>query len=180
MRDIPTPSPTQQKLQKAVYQQASSFLHLHMLPLKTLPKIPKHATTHGGKSLPNWSLPNGKSALASIRYASNHDHDSNSVPSTQSSQISDLEAEEKALKDQLIVLEEQKFLLQEQVADANKRRKFDEVAALAAGVEDLTREIDRVQGLLAGLDFKGAYIRAGLGSGTASPALESGKGKGVG
>ena len=176
IRDMPTPSPTQQKLQKAVYQQASSFLHLHMLPLKTLPKLLKHATPHGGK--PNSPVPNGKSALASIRYAS-HDHDSNSILSTQSSQISALEAEEKALKDQLIVLEEQKFLLQEQVADANKRRKFDEVAALAAGVEDLSREIDRVQGLLAGLDFEGVYM-GGLGSGTASPALANGSGKGKG
>jgi rabenosyn-5 len=48
------------------------------------------------------------------------------------------------------------------VADANKRRKFDEVAALAGNVEEISKEIDGVQNMLAGLDFEGAYT--GLGS----------------
>jgi rabenosyn-5 len=180
IRDLPTTSPTQQKLQKAVYQQASNFLHLHMLPLKTLPKILKHATPHGtartnGTPSP---LPNGKthsgSALASIKYNS-LDPEASSQMSSASSQISALEAEEKSLRERLIVLEEQKFFVSEMIADAKQRRKFDEVAALAGNVEDLGREIDSLQGLLAGLDFEGAYTGTGAMSGLASPTL---KGKG--
>ena len=63
-----------------------------------------------------------------------------------------------------MVLEEQKFFVGEMVADANRRRKFDEVGALAQNVRDLTREIDSIQGMLAGLDFEGVYT-GGVGNG---------------
>ena len=160
IRDLPTDSPSQLKLQKAVYQQASNFLHLHMLPLKTLPKVLKHATPYGSSS--SMQIANGRptSALASIKY--NDLDNASQLSSEQSSQISALEAEEKQLKERLIVLEEQKFLVQEMVADSNKRRKFDEVAALAGNVEEIGKEIDEVQNMLGGLDFAGAYT--GLGS----------------
>lgn len=55
------------------------------------------------------------------------------------------------------MLEEQKFFVSEMIADANRRRKFDEVSSLAMNVEDLSHEIDRVSGMLAGLDFEGVY-----------------------
>jgi rabenosyn-5 len=161
IRDLPTDSPTQQRLQKAVYQEASNFLHLHMLPLKTLPKILKHATPHGNRSSLQVSNSRPTSSLASIKYNNDIDR-SSQLSSEQSSQISALEAEEKQLRERLIVLEEQKFFVQEMVADANKRRKFDEVAALAGNVEEISKEIDGVQNMLAGLDFEGAYT--GLGS----------------
>ena len=154
IRDLPTDSPTQQRLQKAIYQQSSNFLQIHMLPLKSLPKILKHATAHG---LSSYDRPtsNGKpaSALASIKY---NDIDNVSQLSS-SSAVSALEAEEKTLRETLMVLEEQLFLVKEQVADANKRRKFDEVSSLAQNVEDLSKEIDHVQGQLGQLDFAGAY-----------------------
>src|SRR2546421_554626 len=120
IRDLPTTSPTQQKLQRAVYQQASNFLHLHMLPLKTLPKILRHATPHGKARVndPPSALPNGKphygSALASIKYNS-LELDGSSQMSSASSQISALEAEEKPLRERLIVLEEQKFFVGEMI-----------------------------------------------------------------
>lgn len=175
IRDMPTQSPTQQKLQKAIYQQASNFLHLHMLPLKSLPKILKHATPASERipsrtSSPRTSSPstpvNGsttgirppESALSSIKYNSVAASGSNSsLASDTSSAVSALEAEEKSLRDRLIVLEEQKFFVSEMIADANRRRKFDEVSSLAMNVEDLSREIDRVNGMLANLDFEGLY-----------------------
>ena len=162
IRDLATNSPPQQKLQKAIYGQASSFLHLHMLPLKTLPKVLKHATPHGKSNIAAFTNSKPGSALAHIKY---NDIDTASQISSASSQISALEAEEKQLKDRIIVLEEQKFFVGEMIADANKRRKFDEVAALAASVEDLSKEIDSVQNMLSGLDFEAAY------GGLASPAL---------
>ncbi|KAJ5815860.1 hypothetical protein N7447_008093 [Penicillium robsamsonii] len=174
IRDMSTQSPTQQKLQKAIYQQASNFLHLHMLPLKSLPKILKH-TTPRSEMIPSrvssrtsspstpvngstTSLRPPEPALASIKYSSVATSGSTtSLASDTSSAVSALEAEEKSLRDRLIVLEEQKFFVSEMIADANRRRKFDEVSSLAMNVEDLSREIDRVSGMLAGLDFEGVY-----------------------
>ncbi|RDW86920.1 putative vacuolar segregation protein (Pep7) [Aspergillus mulundensis] len=170
IRGLPTSSPTQQRLQKAIYLQATNFLHLHMLPLKTLPKILKHATPNGtqpslaGSSGSPGSMPTAghqrqNSGLGSIKSGNIAASVSNSsMASETSSAVSALEAEEKALRERLIVLEEQKFIVSEMIADANQRRKFDEVSSLAMNVEDLTREIDRINGLLDGLDFEGAYM----------------------
>lgn len=155
IRDLPTESATQKRLQKAVYQQAYNFLSLHMLPLKTLPKILKHASPHGAAN--NKLAPNGGGALASIRY-NNIAGDRSSVVSS-SSAVSAMEAEEKELRERLIVLEEQKFLVSEMIADANRHRRFDEVAALAVNVEDLSKEIDHIQGQLGQLDFAAVYQR---------------------
>lgn len=170
IRDLPTQSPTQQRLQKAIYQQASNFLHLHMLPLKSLPKVLKHATLAGDRIPSRTSSPstpmNGsptprpqESALASIKYNNRvaASGSNSSLASESSSAVSALEAEEKSLRERLIVLEEQKFFVSEMIADANRRRKFDEVSSLAVNVEDLSREIDKVNGMLSGLDFEGVY-----------------------
>jgi len=169
---MPTDSITQKCLQKAVYQQASNFLHLHMLPLKSLPKILKHAIpkdrlpSSTGSPTPSSSPANGhrlhESALASIKYGNPAVNGSaSSVTSETSSAISAMEAEEKSLRDRLIVLEEQKFFVSEMIADANRRRKFDEVSSLAVNSEDLSREIDRVNGMLDQLDFEGVYTTTG-------------------
>lgn len=154
LRDLPTTSPSQERLQKAVFQQATNFLHIHMLPLKSLPKIMKHASAYGMGSSERVAT-NGRAngALASIKY---NDIETASQVSS-SSAISALEAEERSLREKLMVLEEQSFLVKEQIADANKRRKFDEVSSLAQNVEDLSKEIDQVQGQLAQLDFAGLY-----------------------
>ncbi|KAL4783188.1 hypothetical protein BJX76DRAFT_330588 [Aspergillus varians] len=170
IRDLPTDSPTQRRLQKAIHQQASNFLHLHMLPLKTLPKILKHATLNGNQlastgspgspsSTPTEGHRRQGSALSSIKSGHVPASISNiSIASETSSAVSALEAEEKSLRERLIVLEEQKFFVSEMIADANRRRKFDEVSSLAMNTEDLTREIDRVNGMLNELDFEGAYM----------------------
>jgi rabenosyn-5 len=151
IRDLKTSSPTQLKLQKSIYQQSANFLSLHMLPLKTLPKILKHASPHGSSGLPT----NGRGALAVIKY---NDIDTASQVSS-SSAVSAMEAEEKDLKERLIVLEEQKFFVCEMIADANKRRKFDEAESLKSNLADLGREIDSVNGMLGQLDFAGVYAR---------------------
>ena len=160
IRDMPTESPTQARLQKAVYQQATNFLHIHMLPLKSVPKVLKRSTANGRPLSPNT---NGKrqSALSSINYEKVA-NDSSRPSSSRNSSISSaaltaLEREEKELRERLIVLEEQKYMVSDMIADANKRRKFDEVSSLAQNVEDLTREIDQIQGQLAQMDFASAY-----------------------
>ncbi|KAF2135201.1 uncharacterized protein K452DRAFT_210404, partial [Aplosporella prunicola CBS 121167] len=150
IRDFPTDSPTQKRLQRAVYQQSYNFLSLHMLPLKTLPKILKHASPNGSQAKPN-GRSNG--ALAAIKY---NDIESSSVASS-SSVVTAMEAEEKDLRERLIVLEEQKFFVSEMIADANRHRRFDEVSSLAQNVEDLSKEIDQINGQLGQLDFAAAY-----------------------
>ncbi|EEP75373.1 conserved hypothetical protein [Uncinocarpus reesii 1704] len=166
IRDLPTDSPTQSKLQKSIYHQATSFLHLHMLPLKTLPKILKHATPHGRYPEAGSTNPPTPRALAAIKYGRHqnpHRHNNSiaSLTSENSSALSALETEEKALREQIIVLEEQKFLVSEMVADANRRRKFDEAKSLAINGEDLGKEIDKLNGMLGQLDFAGVYLNNG-------------------
>ncbi|KAK7180970.1 FYVE zinc finger [Paraphaeosphaeria sporulosa] len=151
IRDLPTESPTQAKLQRAVYQQAYNFLSTHMLPLRSLPRVLKHAAPQGFKS-------NGRQnggALASIKY---NDRQAGSVVSS-SSAVSALESEEKELRERLIILEEQKFMVSEMVANATKHRRFDEVTSLAQNLEDLNKEIDQINSQLGQLDFAGAYQR---------------------
>ena len=125
-----------------------------MLPLKALPKVLKHASAYGAGASER-PIMNGKptNALTVIKY---NDID-NASQASSSSAISALEAEEKTLRETLIVLEEQMFLVKEQVADANKRRKYDEASSLAQNAEDLSKEIDQIQGQLGQLDFAGAY-----------------------
>lgn len=151
IRDLPTQSATQAKLQKAIYQQSANFLNIHMLPLKSLPKILKHASPHG--ALPS----NGRSALSNIKY---NDIDSASQISS-SSAVSAMEVEEKELRERIMVLEEQKFMVSEMIAEAKKGRKFDEVRALGDSLNGLGREIDSVNTMLGGLDFAGAYAGGG-------------------
>lgn len=157
IRDLPMPeggSRAQERLQKAVYKQAMSFLHLHMLPLKALPKILKHATPNGNGAFRAPS--NGKNALATIAFNRTLSPDTASQ-SSRSSAIESLEAEEKQLKEVLILLEEQKFIVGEALADARRKRRFEDVRTLVENVEELGREVDAVQKQLEGLDFAGVY-----------------------
>ncbi|CZT09456.1 probable vacuolar segregation protein pep7 [Rhynchosporium graminicola] len=172
IRDLPTTSIAQAKLQRAIYQQSANFLSIHMLPLKSLPKILKHASPHGSNPHSSNGLPsNGRSALANIKY---NDIDSASQISS-SSAVSAMEAEEKELRERLIVLEEQKFLVADMVADAKKARRFDEVAALTGNLSDLTREIDGVNGMIGQLDFEGVYAREMGGEGASGGPLGLGR-----
>jgi rabenosyn-5 len=157
IRDLHTSSPTQSKLQKAVYQQASGFISLNMLPLKSLPKILKHASPHGAMNSNGKTLPNGRpvGALSSIRY--NDRLETSSQHS--SSAIESLEAEEKELREKLIVLEEQKFMVTEMLSEARRLRRFEEMTALSSNIDDLTREVDSLRARLSRVegDFEGLY-----------------------
>lgn len=166
IRDLPTDSKTQEKLQRNIYAQASQFLHVHMLPLKSLPKILKHAAPHG-RSLSSESV-NGhvastihvRSPLASIERNGPPNAEESSQKSSVS-RLSSLEAEEKIAREQLIVLEEQKLMIGEMLSDAQRRRKFDDVDSLSRNLDDLTKECDRLQGILHGLKVEVAEVYTG-------------------
>ncbi len=59
------------------------------------------------------------------------------------------EKEEVEIRDTLIVLEEQRFLVQNMLHEAKNRRKFDEMDALQASLADLDIEINHVTDKLA-------------------------------
>ncbi|KAI1006017.1 hypothetical protein K3495_g2200 [Podosphaera aphanis] len=148
LRDLPSQSLIQQRLQNAIYQRSSNFLSIHMLPLKSLPKILKHASPHGH------SVSHSSITLASIKQSSSE------TPSlvSSSSAVSAMEAEEKELSMQIMVIEEQRFLLNEMISAARKARRFDELVLLGENAAELDRECDRLRGLLGQLDFKNAYV----------------------
>lgn len=189
VRDLPTTSPTQQKLQQAIYQSSYNFLQLHMLPLKALPKILKHASAAASASsnpsvnghIPS-PLSNGNTntnakpanALASIHYnkisspgggGGTGSDDGISISSAGIS-LSELEEQEKGLKENLMVLEEQLFLVREQYQLAKRGRRFDEAEALGRNVKDLEGEVGRLRGEVerVGVGFEGLYAGGAGGS----------------
>lgn len=148
IRDLPSNNQTQLKLQKAVYQQSANFLNTHMLSLKSLPKLLKHSSPHGS------STPNPTTSSSSIKQDSLKSLSQVSSSST----ISALEFEEKELTEQLIVLEEQRFMLGDMLAVARKAQRFDEQAALTGNMEELDRECDRLRDMLYQLQTKNIYV----------------------
>lgn len=141
LRDLKSDSPTQKHLQKAVYQAASSFLHMYMLPLKNLPKILKHSpSSSAAKRL----LPNGH-APSPLRGNSDLFLETASQTSEASTVVSALEIEEKELKEKLIILEEQKYMVQSMIANSQGAKRFEEVSALTRNVDELEKEIQDVK-----------------------------------
>lgn len=100
-------------------QAATHFLQTHMLPLQSLPKI----------------LGKGKSPLATA--------DGNTVNGDKGRLVS--EAQEKELKEKMMVLEEQKFLVENMIEQARRGRRMEEVSALRESLDDLVGEIGKVK-----------------------------------
>jgi len=171
IRDLRSPSETQTKLQKSIHAHATSFLHLHMLPLKSLPKIMRQGSSvngsprnnHLGSPLAVPNNDNSNNGYLHARRDSNTSTSTNSVVTTPNlAVVSALEGEEAELKQKLIVLEEQKFMVSSMVVEAKKKRRFDEVAALSRNIDDLDMEIQGLQSKLGGMDFEQAYFPSPL------------------
>ncbi|KAI1134707.1 VAC1 protein [Hypoxylon sp. FL0543] len=162
IRDMKTDSPTQKQLQKAIHQAASSFLHMHMLPLKNLPRMLKHNSSSSSSSR-NRLLPNGHVA-SPLRNGSDLLETASQTSET-STVVSALETEEKELRERLIVLEEQKYMVQTMISGAHGARRFEEVSALTRNVEELDMEIESVRGKVAAVEEKwqGLYTNGGPG-----------------
>lgn len=152
LRDLKTDNPTQERLQKAIYAQASTFLHTHMLPLKSVPRMlrtssspavpPSHrrmlSGLNGSASSSHLSpLRNGESAMSS-------DPETASLggASETSTAASALETEEKELRERLVVLEEQRFMVNDMISNARGAKRFEEISALTRNREELDREIE--------------------------------------
>ncbi|KAL2133299.1 hypothetical protein VTI74DRAFT_2565 [Chaetomium olivicolor] len=160
IRNMPTDSPTQLRLQKAIYASASSFLHANLIPLKSLPAMLKsHSSNHrrlisgGNGSIHSSPLRTSESA--------GFDPETSSLggASEVSIAVSALETEEKDAREKLVVLEEQRFMVQEMINQARGSRRFEEVSALSRNLEELDKEIEATKTLVAGVEerWEGLY-----------------------
>lgn len=166
LRDLKTVSATQQRLQKSVYSAASSFLHANMVPLKHVPRMLRSQQSSLGSSSTHRrllsNLNGGVSHMSPLRNGETADDgtDCASVAGSEvSTAVSVLEAEEKELREKLVVLEEQRFLVQQMVDNARGSRRFEEVGALSRNVEELDKEIDRLKRQVNGVEerWEGLY-----------------------
>jgi hypothetical protein len=157
IRDMKTDSPAQQHLQKAIYQAASSFLHMHMLPLKNLPRLLKHNSSSSARSR---LTANGHTA-SPLRHGDVLE--TASQASEGSTIASALETEEKELRERLIVLEEQRYMVQKMINTSRGARRFEEVSALTRNVEDLDKEIEAARLSVSKVDerWQGLYTNGG-------------------
>lgn len=157
--NMPTDSLQQKQLQKKVHAAASAFLHTNMLPLKSVPSLLK-PNTSGHRRLisegpSNSPLRNGESA--------GFDPETSSLgaASEVSTAVSTLETEEKEAREKLIVLEEQRFMVQEMLNHARSARRFEEVSALTRNIEELDREIETSKKVVSDVSARWEGVYAG-------------------
>ncbi|ODQ64411.1 hypothetical protein NADFUDRAFT_61239 [Nadsonia fulvescens var. elongata DSM 6958] len=117
----------ERRLQQNIFLAAVHFLQINMLPLRALPKLLKSA-----KKLKTG--PNKSSQQEAVEFK-------NFVLPT--SRLTDTEIAD--LRQQLIVMEEQKFLVSGMVEGATQRRKYNEIPPLESSLRELDKEIDRIR-----------------------------------
>ncbi|ODQ55702.1 hypothetical protein SAICODRAFT_63697 [Saitoella complicata NRRL Y-17804] len=110
IRNLPAESLAQEKLQIAIHQMATQFMSVNLVPLQS---VQRSAGT----------------PLTTSQGAA--------VDEVQNTLSEDAETK---LREQLMVLEEQRFLVQGMVEDAKRQRQLDEVATLTKSLEELDLE----------------------------------------
>ena len=144
IRDLPTTSPTQQKLQNQIYATAGAFLHVNMLPLKSLPRLLKPSSHRNGLTAKRLGIPSAlreSSTTSTLPAAGDNSSSVSAAGSETSTAVSALEQEERELRERLVVLEEQRFMVSEMIKKAQGQRRFEEVGALTRNGEELDGEI---------------------------------------
>jgi hypothetical protein len=172
IRDMKTDSPTQQRLQKAIYASASAFLHANLIPLKSVPAMLRAHSSgsssssshrrllHGANgSVQSSPLRTGESASAGAFDAETSSLGGASEVS--SAAVSALETEEKEAREKLVVLEEQRFMVQEMLNNARSARRFEEIGSLTRNLEELDREIEASKRLIVGVEERWEGLYAG-------------------
>lgn len=167
MRDLKTESQAQKRLQMAVYTYASGFLHTNMLPLKSLPALLRSRSTPSSST--SRLLSSQGSHPSGLRHSQLAVTDSETTSQTgtapsetddgASTVVSQLETEEKDLRERLVVLEEQRFMVDEMLKAATSARRFEEVSALSRNKEELGGEIDTLRSKVGDLEdrWEGVY-----------------------
>jgi hypothetical protein len=167
IRNLKTDSPTQLRLQKAIYASASTFLHTNLIPLKSVPAMLKSQSSNHRRLL---SGGNGSGSSLSISSPLRNGESARFDPETSSlgaaSEVSTavsaaLETEEKEAREKLVVLEEQRFMVQDMLNRARGARRFEEAGALTKNLEELDKEIDASKRLVAGVEERWEGLYAG-------------------
>jgi hypothetical protein len=170
IRDMKTDSPTQLRLQKAIYASASAFLHFNLIPLKSVPAMLKSQSSSASSSSNHRRLLSGGNGAPSSHSplrngeSAGFDAETSSLggASEGSAALSTaLETEEKEAREKLVVLEEQRFLVQEMLNSARGSRRFEEAGALTKNLEELDREIESSKRLVAGVEERWEGLYAG-------------------
>lgn len=157
IRDLPTQRPTQQRLQTAIYTYASTFLHTNMLPLKSLPQLLRNQSSRSARSTPHLSVHSGSSGLRHTELAESDT--ASQAASEASTVVSQLETEEKGLREGLAVLEEQRFMVEEMLRSATRARRFEEISVLNRNMDELEAEIQALKGKISSVEarWEGVY-----------------------
>ncbi|KAJ4124109.1 carboxypeptidase Y-deficient [Fusarium equiseti] len=155
LRDLPAESPTQRRLQAAIYTYASGFLHTNMLPLKSLPQMLRSRSSASSSTAVSTQrlLASHHHFGSSLRHSELADTETSSqAPSEGSTVVSQLETEEKELRERLVILEEQKFMVESMIKTAQGSRRFEEVSALSRNVDELDAEIKVLKSKVGGVE----------------------------
>lgn len=160
LRDLKTDSPTQRLLQQSVYTYTNSFLHMNMLPLKSLPQLLRQRSTPSQSSR---LVATPSQSTSSLRHTELASDNGSQAASEASTVVSQLETEEKDLKERLAVLEEQKFMVEEMIRNSTGARRFEEVGALSRNVDELDKEIQELRTKVGDVEKKweGVYRNGG-------------------
>ncbi|KAM0284026.1 hypothetical protein ACHAQH_002221 [Verticillium albo-atrum] len=173
LRDLKTTSKMQLRLQNAIYAAASAFLHTHMLTLKSVPQILRSRSSQSSQSrlltLQQQNLNGSSSSLSQLSSSSplrngeaaDSSETGSQAGSEASTQVSALETEEKDLRERLVVLEEQRFMVKEMIDNARGSRRFEEVSALTRNVEELDSEIEDVRSRVGDVEERWQGLYAG-------------------
>lgn len=179
MRDLPAEG-GQKRLQMAVYTYASGFLHTNMLPLKSLPQLLRSSSSISSRTSRLLSSQHSSTNLihpSNLRHAefasdsdastkaprhlntNGHTAPHSDTDDGASTVVSQLESEEKELRERLVILEEQLFMVEQMTQVATKARRFEEVSALSRNREELEGEIQVLRGKVGDIEVRmeGAY-----------------------
>ncbi|KAK7424820.1 carboxypeptidase Y-deficient [Neonectria magnoliae] len=159
IRDLRADNPTQTRLQMAIYSHASGFLHTNMLPLKSLPQFLRSSSSAPSTPSASRILASNTHSASSLRHSELASETASQAPSEGSTVVSQLETEEKDLRERLVVLEEQRFMVHDMVKSAQTARRFEEVSALSRNLEELDIEIRALKDKVGGVEerWEGVY-----------------------
>ncbi|CAR23215.1 phosphatidylinositol-3-phosphate binding protein [Lachancea thermotolerans CBS 6340] len=120
MLKIKPKNPAEERIQRAIVFRASMLIQEHMLPLRSLTNA---ASTQN----------------------SSHETTPESERSMNQGYGNNLSIKEvKEYRDQLMVLKEQKFLVENMIASASKQRKFDEAETLSGNLRELNEQVEMI------------------------------------
>ncbi|SCU91676.1 LADA_0F11364g1_1 [Lachancea dasiensis] len=119
-------NPTEARIQSSIVSQASLFIQQNMLPLKNL-------TSHLASQIESSQEPSPEAT-------------SNAISGRSSNNLTIQEVKE--YRTQLMVLNEQKYLVENMIANATKQRKFEEATTLSKNLEELKLQAGELSNLL--------------------------------